>query len=213
MLRPSRKKDVVTEDHPTKRRLVEETAHRIMEGGFESVEVDEVLAAVGVTQGSLYHHFGSVNGLLIAGLLHAFESAVRESEAWSISLRDECRSAREARDRLHEIVDVSQVPARSSMRSVRLHALALARTQPELAGEIARLQAGLTDTITGVNREFQERGWSRPEFDPRALAVLIQSMNLGRIVDDVVDDDHRVDAAAWIALYNDVLDRFFIIDE
>lgn len=213
MLRTSRKRDVATEDHPTKRRLVDETTRRIMDDGIEAVDVDEVLTAVGVTQGSLYHHFGSVNGLLIAGLLNAFETAVRESEAWSIALKDECRSAREARDRLHQIIDVSQVRERRVMRSVRLHALSMARNQPELGEKVAQLQAGVTETMTEVIREFQKRGWTRPEVDPRALAVLIQSMNLGRIVDDVVDDDHRVEPAAWIALYNDVLDRFFIVDE
>ena len=213
MLRSTRKKDAEGGVHPTKQRLVEETARLIMREGLESVHVDEVLAAVGVTQGSLYHHFGSVNGLLFAGLLHAFEAAVRESEAWSLSLRDDCRTAREARDRLHEIVDASQIPGRRLMRSVRLHSLSMARTEPAIAGEIARLQAGLTDTLTGVYREFQQRGWARSDFDSRALAVLVQAMNLGRIVDDVVDDRDRVDSSAWIELYNHVLDGFFVIED
>lgn len=213
MLRSTRKRGSGTETHPTKMRLVEEAARRIMEDGLEEVRVDEVLASVGVTQGSLYHHFTSVNGLLFAGLLHAFEAAVRESEAWSLSLRDECRTAREARDRLHMIVDESQAAERMSMRSVRMHSLAMARTQPEIAEEVARLQAGLTDTITEVYREFQQRGWARSEFDPRALAVLVQAMNLGRIVDDVVDESQRVKPLAWITLYNEVLDSFFILDE
>lgn len=99
------------------------------------------------------------------------------------------------------------------MRSVRLHALSLARTQPSLAVKIAQLQTELTETMTEVNREFQRRGWMRTDIDPRALAVLIQAMNLGRIVDDVVDDSHRVAPAEWIAIYNGVLDRNFILDE
>lgn len=213
MLRKSRKRDEVAEDHPTKRRLIEETAGRIMDAGVEAVDIDGVLTAVGVTQGSLYHHFGSVNGLLIAGLVHAFEVATRESETWVLSLRDESRSAREARVRLHEIVDMLLATERRLMRSVRLHALSTARTQPELAEEVARLQARLTDTQTDVIRELQGRGWMRSDFDPRALAVLFQAMNLGRIVDDVVDDDHKVESAAWSDLYHDVVDRYLAVDE
>lgn len=212
MLRPRRTRESAVGDHPTKRRLIEEAARRIQEGGIESVDVDELLAHVGVTKGSLYHHFASVNDLFIAGLLHAFEQAVRESEAWALSLRDDCRSALEARDRLHQIVDESQPRERSTIRSVRLHALSLARTQPAMAQRIAELQAGVTETITGVYREFQLRGWARAEFDPHALAVLIQAMNLGRIVDDVVDEVDHVDPSSWITVYNAVLDNFFILD-
>lgn len=184
-----------------------------MVDGIEEVKVDEVLEAVGVTEGSLYYHFGSVNDMLVAGLLHAFRSAVEESTVWTVALREECNSAREARDRLREIIDVSQVAERRNMRSVRLQAMAMARTQPSLAKEISRAQADLTDLMTEVNLEFQRRGWTHPTSDPRAVAILIQAMNLGRIVDDVVDDDHRVDPSAWIALYNDVLGRFFTVDE
>lgn len=212
MMRPSRVSRAKEKNHPTRQRLVDEAARQIMEGGTESVNVELLLAHVGVTKGSLYHYFESVNDLFIAGLLQAFESAIRESEAWTLSLRDDCHSAREARDRLHSIIDVSQTPDRNNMRSLRLHALSMARTQPGLAEEIAQLQAGLTETMTEVNTEFQRRGWMRTDIDPRALAVLIQAMNLGRIVDDVVDETHRVDPAAWIALYIDVLDRNFIID-
>lgn len=213
MLRPTRKRDAAKPNHPTRQRIVEETARRIMEGGIEGVDVDAVLATVGVTKGALYHHFGSVNDLFIAGLLNAFEAVIRESEAWSLALRDECKSAKEVRDRLHLIIEESQVPERSEMRSVRLHTLSLARTQPELASEIARLQSNLTETITEVNKEFQRRGWMRTDVDPRAAAVLIQAMNLGRIVDDVVDEAHRVDAEAWIALYKEIHCRYLIIEE
>ena len=212
-MRPSRVSHAKKKSQPTRQRLVEEAARQIMDGGTESIDVEVLLANVGVTKGSLYHYFESVNDLFIAGLLHAFEFAIRESEAWSLSLRDECNSAREARDRLHSIIEVSQTPERRSMRSVRLHTLSLARTQPDLADKIADIQAGLTRTMTEVNLEFQRRGWMRTDIDARALAVLIQAMNLGRIVDDVVDDGNRVDPEAWIALYNDVLDRNFIIDD
>lgn len=212
MARTSRARDASGSGHPTRRHLVEETSRQIFSVGIEAVDVDEVLANVGVTKGSLYHHFGSVDDLMVAGLLHAFEGAIRESEEWSLSMRDECRSAREARDRLRDLVERSQAPERWPIRSIRLHALSMARTHPGIREEVARLQAGLTDTMTEIHREFQVRGWTRTDADPRALAVLLQAMNMGRIVDDVVRPEDRVDPAAWIALYSDVLDRFFIVD-
>jgi AcrR family transcriptional regulator len=213
MLRPSRKRDSDVVDHPTRLRLVEEAARQIKAAGIEGVDIETVLTNVGVTKGSLYHHFGSVNDLFIAGILHAFEEALSESKAWSHSMLEECHSAKEARDRLRWIIEQSQVRERQDVRSLRLHALSLARTQPSLATEIARIQAELTDVMTDVIREMQQRGWSRADIDPRANAVLIQAMNLGRIVDDVVAESDRVDPDAWIALFKDVLDSTFIINE
>jgi phosphate uptake regulator len=91
-----------------------------------------------------------------------------------------------------------------------LHTLSLVRTQPGLASKIAERQAELTDLMADAVRTFQERGWSRPDIDPRAIAVLIQAMNLGRIVDDVVQDSRRVDPQSWITVFSVVLDSFFV---
>ena len=200
-------------DHPTKQRLVEVTAREIVAVGVERVDIEVVLAEVGVSKGALYHHFASLNDLLIEGVLHAFEESFRESELWTISLRDNCHSAQEVRDQLHEIISASQTPERRSFRSLRLHTLSLVRTQPELADRIAQRQAELTDLMADANRKFQERGWARPGIDPQAIAVLIQAMNLGRIVDDVVEDSRRVDPQSWITVFSVVLDSFFVIDE
>ena len=212
VMRQRRTGATVRPDHPTKKRLVEAAAREIVAVGVERVQLDVVLAEVGVSKGALYHHFGSLNELLIAGVLHAFEESFRESELWTISLRDNCHSAQEVRDQLHEVIAASQTPERRSFRSLRLHTLSLVRTQPDLASKIAERQAQLTELMADASRTFQERGWSRPGIDPHAVAVLIQAMNLGRIVDDVVEDSRRVDPQSWIALFSVVLDSFFVVD-
>jgi AcrR family transcriptional regulator len=210
VMRQRRTGATVRPDHPTKQSLVEVTAREVVAVGVERVQLDVVLAEVGVSKGALYHHFGSLNELLIAGVLYAFEESFRESELWTISLRDNCNSAQEVRDQLHEIISASQTPERRSFRSLRLHTLSLVRTQPGLASKIAERQAELTDLMADAVRTFQERGWSRPDIDPRAIAVLIQAMNLGRIVDDVVQDSRRVDPQSWITVFSVVLDSFFV---
>ena len=164
-MRQRRTGATVRPDHPTKQRLVEVAAREIVAVGVEKVQLDVVLAEVGVSKGALYHHFGA-----------------------------------------------SQTPERRSFRSLRLHTLSLVRTQPDLASKIADRQAELTDLMADASRKFQERGWSRPGIDPHAVAVLIQAMNLGRIVDDVVEDSRRVDPQSWIDLFSVVLDSFFIVE-
>lgn len=213
MLRPSRAIDPSERRHPTRQKLIEEAARQINEGGIEGVNVDRVLENVGVTKGSLYHHFTSVNDLFIAGLLHAFEAGVRESMGWAISMRQDCLTATQARDRIREVISVSHVAERRPSRSLRVHALSLCRTQPQLSEEVARLQAELTNTVTEVFDEMQKKGWIRPDIDVRAFAVLIQAMTLGRIVDDVVHDEFRVDARGWISLTSELAEHYFVVED
>lgn len=198
-------------DHPTRQKLVEATARQIQTVGFERVNVEVVLEEVGATKGALYHHFGSLNGMLVAGLLHAFEEGVRESEKWAIILRDNCRTAVEARDHVREVLRESQAPYREPFRSLRLHALSLVRTEPGLAGEIAQRQADLTDLATEAFRESQKRGWIRTDADPHVMAVLIQAITLGRIVDDVVDENRQMDVSAWRATTEAIFDEYFVV--
>jgi hypothetical protein len=72
-------------------------------------------------------------------------------------------------------------------------------------------QARLTDALTDLIREAQEKGLYRNDFDPRACAVLIQAYTLGKVVDDVVDTP--VDPQAWNDLISQVIALVFASPE
>lgn len=199
-------------DHPTRQRLVEATARQIQAVGFERVDFDAVLAEVGATKGALYHHFGSVNDLLIAGLVFAFEEGIRESKDWGRALQEDCKSAKEARQFIRDIIAETQTVERRPFRSLRLHTLSLVLTEPSLAEKIAQLQAELNETATEAFREMQRRKWMRDDLDPHVIGVMLQTLTLGRIVDDVVADERKMDVKAWRKLYEQIFDGFFIVN-
>lgn len=76
----------------------------------------------------------------------------------------------------------SSIP--DTVRLERTHTIALASTRPRLAAAIASVQDVLTDGWKAVLAEAQQRGFMRAELDTRAAAVLIQSLTIGRIIDD-----------------------------
>lgn len=214
MLKPKRKSPTSLQEHPTRVHLIEETARQIEASGITGVDVESVLANLGVTKGALYHHFGSINDLLVAGLLHAFRERMDEAKTGALALINECTSAAEARDRLYSrILMYHEVPARNPLRSLRMQAFTVALTEPSLAPEIARLQTELTEAMTDIAREMQNRGWARNDFDPHAFAALVQALNQGRVIDDIVDEADRVNSDAWVSLVKTIFDRnFFILD-
>ncbi len=70
---------------------------------------------------------------------------------------------------------------------------------------IAEVQERLTEGRTTVFRDAQARGFLRPDFDARALAVMIQAIALGRIVDDAAMT--HVDNVQWAESFFDLVDR------
>jgi hypothetical protein len=72
-------------------------------------------------------------------------------------------------------------------------------------------QARLTDALTDLITQAQEKGLYRRDFDARACAVLIQAYTLGKIVDDVVEEP--VDPQAWNDLIMQVITNVFAAPE
>jgi hypothetical protein len=66
----------------------------------------------------------------------------------------------------------------------RAHIIALASTRPELATAIAEVQESLTHRWDTTLQEAARRGLIRDDIDTRAFGVIVQSITIGRIVDD-----------------------------
>ena len=212
MKKPRRKS--AKSDHPTRQLLIEETSRWIEEFGVDGVDIEAVLLKLKVSKGALYHHFGSINDLLSAGLLYAYRTRMEEAKIGSLALITNYESVKEIRERMYKVVDSYHgVPARNPLRSLRMQAYMLTRTQPNLAPEIGRIQAELTATFASVVLELQKRGWARHDMDPHAFSTLMQALNLGRVIDDVVADEDRVNPESWIAIVRQVIDHVLFVDD
>lgn len=206
MLRTNRKTRTSNEPHATRVRLLDTTARMIDEHGLDAVDIDEVVAAAGVTKGALYHHFGSVNGLLVAALVSLYAANVDETIAAFRSILVDCHDVDEVRRRLAAVTRATQDPHRRTVRLHRARVLSQTVAEPDLAHQIDAEQRRLTDAIADTVTQAQERGWFRPDIDPHALAVFVQAYTLGRVIDDVTTDHMSHDA--WITLIDQVIDGF-----
>ena len=55
---------------PTRQRLIELALIELDTNGLSGFDLDDLLAKSKISKGSLYHHFGSKNGLIIAAEVH-----------------------------------------------------------------------------------------------------------------------------------------------
>lgn len=156
------------------------------DGGEQAVKVEEICSACEVSITSLYHHFGSRDGLIIAAQAERFVSAAYNSQR--VFLEDLKRA--EHPGHVREIVEANLErvcsPDFAPIRRMRLQVLASAASRPELqkilrdahAEQIAGFASGWT--------ELQSRGLVRTEFPAEILGSVVSGLLFGRVHDEAL---------------------------
>lgn len=174
------------------------------EDGFDRFSVQRVLDGAEVSRATLYRHFPDVDGLIEAALVETFR---REVDFYSGRVAELVQSAADIptfRAELRKLLQTfSSSPPLNRLR--RTHTFALASTRPRLAAAIAAVQETLTDGWDATIQEAQRRDLARKDLDSRAAAIIIQSMALGRIVDDAAES--HLSNKRWAKTFMEFIDR------
>ncbi|HEV2427196.1 MAG TPA: TetR/AcrR family transcriptional regulator [Acidimicrobiales bacterium] len=191
---------------PVMRAVLEAVADRLRHGDESLLRIPEVCAATGVNYGSVYHHFGSREGVIDAAYEMMFGQIIDDDI-------EMIHDAIEGSDNLEDFLTaaariftaVSTGDERRVSRSMRLRIVAASVTRPHLRSMIGATQARLTDELALAVLTCQERGWVRRNLDPRAFAVYLQVVVFGRNLDDASDEPLAEDV--WVRLVFDLFCR------
>lgn len=160
----------------TRERLLEAAIARLADGG-PAVNFDGIAADVGLTRGALYHHFGSVSGLVE----EVYKEAVRRHSARVVAASREGSG----RKRLFGLIEASAELYGSGTPFyrllLRLHVEAGA-SRPELAATARRVQRRQREYMTELVRAGQEDGSIRPDVDAAALGDTVNAALQGLLV-------------------------------
>jgi len=171
---------------PVMAKAVEAVAERLLTEDETLIRIPEICEDTGVNYGSVYHHFGSREGLIEAAYLYLFEQTARLDVDKMVTVSKSARSKDEFFRGLRQVLRASVAdPGREKRRQMRVRILAAALTRPELREVIAGIQDGVTHDLTEMVTIGQQRGWFRDNFDARAIAVMFQVVVIGRVLDDV----------------------------
>jgi AcrR family transcriptional regulator len=187
---------------PVMRTVVEAVADRLEHGDETLIRIPEVCAATGINYGSVYHHFGSREGVIDAAYDLLFSRLVERDIAMARMVLESVSSREQFVTVIAEAIGaITAGPERRASRSLRMRIVAVSLTRPELRERIARTQSRLTDELRAIVELGQARGWVPAAFDAHAVAVVIQALVFGRNLDDV--SERPIDQTAW----NDVTRR------
>ena len=192
----------------TRERILEVVIDQLASGGEAAVRVDDVRDRSGVSVGSIYHHFGDRDGLIVAAQLRRF---ARYAEAEIAALSDLVREARDVDEFRRSVLQLTRHTAselRTAERWGRVGVLASTLGRDALAAEVRAIQTRLTDELQAHVAQGQARGFFRSDLDARAVALFVESYSLGLTLNDV--DDRQVSEQDWEQVVAAVIDALLV---
>lgn len=190
--------------------VLDAVAERLMTADESLIRIPEICEATGVNYGSVYHHFGSREGVIDAAYNMIFSKLVEEDMVIIREATDTIVTLEEYIAAILPIVaTMNSGPERTARRALRVRIVSAAMTRPELHTLIGETQSRLTEEWRGLIAMAQDRQWLRDDVPPTFLAAFLQIIVFGRALDDI--SDTPLEEEEWgssiAALFVDLLKR------
>ena len=157
--------------------------------------VENILAATGASFSSLYHHFGSREGLIIEAQIAIFKSPISKDVVPFTTAAARVSTFAELTAVLASAIAGASRADNVKARAAQLAILAAANSRPVLAAAIAKEQAEVTAQIAATFEGLEARGVIEPQVTPTLIGQFIQVTILGQSVLDI--GAGPVELAAW----------------
>jgi AcrR family transcriptional regulator len=181
---------------PVMQAVLDEVGEQLMHSDESSIRIPDVCKATGVNYGSVYHHFGSREGVIDAAYNMLFSKLAEEDIQVLRDVSDTATTLDEYIAALAPLVErFSSGPDRLKRRSIRVRIVAASITRPELRVLIGLTQNRLTEELVRLVELGQDRGWLRRDISARSIAVALQVLIFGRILDDI--SLNPIDTTEW----------------
>jgi AcrR family transcriptional regulator len=190
----------------TIKRLLKYSAAEIKRNGVAKYDLDDVLRRSKTSKGSLYHHFGSKNGLIAATQSHTLSADIGRDNQ---SLRAFIEAAK-SKDEMLAILDfaiqhgINSDSAKSRKR--RIQALAFGQHDKLIALQLKNDQIQASEYLAETLQIAQDRGYFSPSVSCRGFAFWIQGAVFGHLLVEIAEDTNL--AEEWTATMRRALDTF-----
>lgn len=191
-------------DSAIRLRLIDSTLFMIDRDGVDGARLKDIVEHADMTTGSLYWFFKNRRALINAALAERY---VRKMRTLTNLVTEAFNHSADFNDPLlimNEITVQPNLPDRVDARAERVQVLAAALEDPVLAKHVADIQRQLLKQISDIVKEAQIQKFIRPDVDPYAVAVMLQSTAIGLASIDLAKD-LMPDLTAWNDLMNIVV--------
>ncbi len=181
---------------PVMQAVLDAVGERLMTGDESLIRIPEICEATGVNYGSVYHHFGSREGVIDAAYHQMFTKLAEEdiSVLHMVSVSSQTHDDYVSSVRAL-IGTFASGDERKARRALRTRIVAASMTRPDLRRLIGTTQSRLTSELRRIVEYGQERHWLTSALSAQSIAVMIQVVLVGRTIDDI--STTPIDNADW----------------
>lgn len=173
----------------TRQRLIDLALIELDTNGLSGFDLDDLLAKSKISKGSLYHHFGSKNGLIIAAEIHLLLESYDQGNQLFRLLTENARNIDEFASHLELMVRTATNTESDESRQRRVRALSLAQHNPTLAEKIRKSQIEGSNYLANTMQIAVDKGWLRPDINVRAFSYWQQAVFFGHKLLDISGED------------------------
>jgi len=174
----------------TRDALLKAAVEQLNEAGEAEIRLENILAAADCSPSSLYHHFGSLRGLLDDAQIVRFSRTLRErTAAFNLAIQEvKTRDAliEFCARRIDELVTDADGPL---ARSRRVDALGSTYMRPDFAKQMGEAHTESCEEFAAALRVPQLRGLIDESVDLKAVAHWVQGLFFSRCLVELTNDD------------------------
>lgn len=177
----------------------------INDGGEVAVNVNKVAKAAGVTVPSLYHFFGSREGLIEEAQAFRFEEGMR---LVGVALNEQLALATtkaKYQSILRKYLESVTSDGQANFRAARNSVLVSAINNPRLAKRITQIQLDQVTRVEGYFRVGKSHGWIKRDVDIATIVTWVMTLLNGRILIDL--DPKKRHNREWNKMFVDSVMR------
>lgn len=182
----------------TARALLEHAIDVIDAYGEAALRMHDLARRVGVAVTSIYHFFGSREGLIEAAHAQRYARCLQRELTVFASATRRCRSRGQFEALVRTTLEQWGSSHHSVTRMTMTSAVGGAHGRPRLAAALAEIHHDGIGVLVDTLRRPQERGWISPQLDLATFAAWFLALLLQRAPLDVASA--RTDPRPWIDL-------------
>ena len=178
-------------------RVIEIAADMISQGGEANLRIPDVRRTTGISNSSLYAHFGGRDGVVSAALLLLYERHYRESLGVLESVVREATSEDDYLRRLRAFIEFAGDLNRTPARLHRAAVFAGSQGRPDVRAKLVELTTHIVEDAVKSVELARTRGFVRSRHSSRVITHLIQAAIFGRLISSFDAHTPKDDLAEW----------------
>lgn len=192
-------------DISTKQKLLDAAIRTINDKGEAGLRIDDLLNEVDVKAPTLYHHFGSREGLIVEAQAERFLRSIRVGTAEIIDAFNNSTTIEDLKKAVRLAVSYRGDESRIQYRLQRLNALGAAYARPDLAVRIVEAHEAQVREVADAMRPFQAKGLIRSDIDIEMVIAWYNGALIGGLLVEL--EPSTLDANHWSVVMIDAIDH------